>query len=141
MSNPFAGTWTYRSFVNNPTPTDGDPQKLQALLFGEGEWTVQDAADSVFAGTLSFGPDAVLDLRGTVVPAQAGAPARLHVVGSGRAGTATEHYFYDYDGAMTEHWNNGVNQVAAVTGSVIRVKPHDGGAAGVVASFIAVKSR
>lgn len=140
MSNPFAGTWTYRSFLNNPAPIDGDPVKALALLFGEGQWNVQDTADPVFKGTLRFGPDAIMDLEGTVVPSANGAPARLHVVGSGRLGTSTEHYFYDYDGALTEHWPNGVNQVAAVTGSVIRVKPHDGGAAGLVASFIAVKA-
>ncbi|MGS0743192.1 hypothetical protein ACVBEF_15385 [Glaciimonas sp. GG7] len=140
MRNPFAGTWTYRSFLNNTAPTNGDPLKLEALFFAEGQWTVQDTADTVLHGTLSFGTDAIMDLKGTVVPAQAGAPARLHMVGSGRPGTLTEYYFYDYDGAMTEHWPNGVGQVAAITGSVIRVKPHDGEAAGLVASFIAVKS-
>lgn len=140
MSNPFAGTWTYRSFLNNPAPVDGDPEKLLALLFAEGQWTVQDSADTVFTGTLSFGPQAIMDLAGTATPARTGAPARMHVVGSGRPGTSTEHYFYDYDGAITEHWCNGVKQVMAITGSVIRIKPHDGGAAGLVASFISVKA-
>lgn len=140
MSNPFAGTWTYRSFVNNPAAVDGDPKKLLALLFAEGVWTVQDSADTVFKGTLSFGAEDTMDLAGTVTPARTAEPARMHVVGSGRPGTSTEHYFYDYDGAITEYWPNGVNQVVAITGSVIRVKPHDGGAAGLVASFIAVKT-
>lgn len=141
MSNPFAGTWTYRSFVNNPEPTNGDPHKLQALLFAEGQWIVEDTPGTGLIGTLSFGADAVMDLKGTVLPAQPGLPARLHVVGSGRPGTSTEHYFYDYDGALTEHWPNGVGQIAAFTGSVIRVQPHNGEAAGLVASFITVKAR
>lgn len=140
MSNPFAGTWTYRSFVNNPELTGGDPKKLAALLFAEGTWTVKDTAANVFEGELSFGADGVMDLKGVVTPAQPGIPAHAHIKGQGRPGTPTEHFFYDYDGSLTEHWPNGVNQVPAVTGSVIRVKPHDGQPAGLVASFIAVKA-
>jgi hypothetical protein len=140
MSNPFAGTWTYRSFLNNPAPVGDDPSKLQALLFAEAVWTVKDSADTIFDGELSFGPTDIMDLKGVVTPAQDGRPAHAHIVGTGRAGTSTENLFYDYDGSLTEHWPNGVNQVAAITGSVIRVKPHDGGAAGLVASFIAVNA-
>lgn len=140
MSNPFAGTWTYRSFLNNPAPVGNDPSKLEALLFAEAVWTVHHTADTVFKGELSFGPNNVMDLNGVVTPAQAGHTAHAHIVGTGRAGTSTEHLFYDYDGSLTEHWPNGVSQVPAITGSVIRVKPHDGEAAGLVASFIAVKA-
>ena len=140
MGNPFAGTWTYRSFLNDPTPVDGDPQKLLALLFAEGQWTFEDDQGTAVTGTLSFGAGAVMDMKGTFVPAGVGVPARVHLIGSGRVGTSTASYFYDYDGALTEHWPNGVAQVPAITGSVIRVKPHNGGAAGLVASFIAVKS-
>lgn len=140
MSNPFAGTWTYRSFLNNPAPTGGDPAKLAALLFAEAVWTVKDSADEVFDGELSFGPTDIMDLEGVVTLAQGGRPPHVHIVGTGRAGTSTAQLFYDYDGSLTEHWPNGVNQIPAITGSVIRVKPHDGGAAGLVASFIAVKA-
>ena len=35
------GKWTYRSFLNNPAPTDGDPQKLADLLFAEAVFTFQ----------------------------------------------------------------------------------------------------
>jgi hypothetical protein len=140
MSNPFAGTWTYRSFLNDPTLTNGDPQKLAALLFAEGTWTVKDAPPTVFDGELSFGVGFVMDLKGDITPAIAGRPAHTHIVGSGRDGTPSAGYFYDYDGSLTEHWTNGVNQVAAITGSVIRVKPHSGEAAGLVASFIAVQA-
>ena len=140
MNNPFAGTWTYRSFLNNPTFTDGQCKALQALLFAEGTWTVKDTAGTVFEGELSFGANSIMDLKGVITPAQNGATAHAHIVGSGRPGTPTEHFFYDYDGSLTEHWPNGVNQVPAVTGSDIRVKPHDGNPAGLVASFIAVKA-
>ena len=140
MSNPFAGTWTYRSFLNNPARVGNDPAKLKALLFAEGVWTVKDAPATAFEGELSFGPGSVMDLKGVVTPARDKVAAHAHIVGKGRPGTATEHYFYDYDGSLTERWPNGVNQVSAVTGSVIRVKPHDGHPAGLVASFIVVKA-
>lgn len=140
MSNPFAGTWTYRSFLNNPATVGNDPNKLVALLFAEGIWTVKDAPATVFDGKLSFGTGNVMDLKGVVSPAKDGVPPHAHIVGQGRPGTPTEHYFYDYDGSLTEHWPNGVNQVPAITGSVIRVKPHDGNPAGLVASFIAIKA-
>lgn len=140
MSNPFAGKWTYRSFLNDPTLTNGDPQKLAALLFAEGTWTIKDGPPTSFIGELSFGAGFIMDLKGVVTPAAGDRPAHAHIVGSGREGTSSAGYFYDYDGSLTEHWPNGVNQVAAVTGSVIRVKPHSGEAAGLVASFISVKA-
>jgi hypothetical protein len=141
MSNPFAGTWTYRSFKNNPALVGKDPEKLETLLFAEGVLTVKDAPPTVFDGELSFGPGIVMDLKGVVTPAKDGAPPHAHIVGKGRPGTPTEHYFYDYDGSLTEQWPNGVKQVPATTGSVIRVKPHGHDApAGLVASFIAVKA-
>jgi len=140
MSNPFAGKWTYRSFLNDPALTDGDPTKLAALLFAEGVWQVENTADREFIGELSFGPNAVMDLKGVITPAYGSFAAHVHIVGSGRPGTSTQDYFYDYDGSLTEHWPNGVNQVEAITGSVIRVKPHNGKPAGLVASFISVKA-
>ncbi|NWB31292.1 hypothetical protein [Pseudomonas gingeri] len=139
MSNPFAGKWTYRSFLNNPALTNGDPAKLIKLLFAEGVWNVENTDDDNFIGVLSFGTDA-MDLKGVITPAHGNVAAHVHIKGSGRPGTATKDYFYDYDGSLTEHWPNGVNQVAAITGSVIRVKPHDGEPAGLVASFISVKA-
>jgi len=140
MSNPFAGIWTYRSFLNDPALTNGDPKKLEALLFAEGIWTVKDAAPTIFEAELSFGAGFVMDLKGTIKHATAGHAAHAHIVGSGRNGTPSAGYFYDYDGSLAEHWPNGVKQVPAITGSVIRVQPHNGEPAGLVASFIAVKA-
>ncbi|AEU36701.1 hypothetical protein [Granulicella mallensis] len=139
MSNPFAGTWTYRSFLNDPGLVGDDKDKLEALLFAEGVWTVEDTAVPQFKGVLSFGPGEAMDLTG-MITVEPGRPAHVHINGKGRPGTDTEHYFYDYDGSLTEHWPNGVKQVPAITGSTIRVKPHDGKPAGVVASIIVVKA-
>lgn len=140
MSNPFAGTWTYRSFLNNPAPVGDDPAKLEALLFAEGVLTVEDTVNTTFKAELSFGPGSVMELHGVVTPAQHGRPPHAHIIGVGKPGSPLADYFYDYDGSLTEHWPNGVNQVPAITGSVIRVKPHNGEPAGLVASFIAVKA-
>ncbi len=141
MSNPFAGTWTYRSFLNNPEPVGDDPAKLEALLFAEGVLTVHDAAPSVFKAELSFGPGNIMELNGVVIPAEGRRTAHAHIVGVGQPGGPLADYFYDYDGSLTEQWPNGVNQVPAITGSVIRVKPHNGEPAGLVASFVAVKAK
>ena len=140
-TNPFAGSWTYRSFRNDPTPVgdvDQDPSKLVSLLFAEGEWTVQDAPAGVFKGQLQFGPDASMDLSGTITTDASGA-RHVHINGKGRPGTSTAAFFYDYDGWLAYTWPNGVDQRPAIVGSIVRVKPHDGAPAGYVASFIAVK--
>ena len=31
------GDWTYRSFINNPVPVNGDAQKALQLIVGEGD--------------------------------------------------------------------------------------------------------
>ncbi len=140
-TNPFAGNWLYRSFRNDPVPVGDvstDPSRLVALLFAEAQWVVENAPASQFLGQLRFGPNEVMDLKGTVTTDASGA-VHAHIVGQGRPGTGTAALFYDYDGWLTTKWPNGVNQRQAIVGSVIRVKPHDGAPAGYVASFIAVK--
>ena len=46
---------------------------------------------------------------------------------------------YDYHGHLAHQWPNGVNQVPALVGTVIRAKPHGAAPAGYVASFVAVR--
>ena len=141
-ANPFAGAWTYRSFRNTPEPVGDvstDPSKLVKMLFAEAEWVVQDTSDGSFKGELRFGPQDVMDLAGTITPENTNCPAKFHISGKGRPGTSTSQLFYDYEGYLVPKWPNGIDQRAAIVGSVIRVKPHDGAPAGYVASFIAVK--
>jgi hypothetical protein len=80
-----------------------------------------------------------LECEGTVRPPAQGSPLTVELVGIGRAGTATYGWQYDYHAYLAHQWPNGVGQVPALVGSVIRAKPHDGAPAGFVASFIAVK--
>ena len=133
-----AGTWTYRSFINTPNPVGGDPNQALALIFGEGVLTLTTPSSTAVTGILDFGGGFVLDLQGTVTPGAQGLPVTFEIVGTGRTGTPTDGWEYDYHGSVGYQWPNGVNQVPSLLGTAIRAKPHDGGPAGVVASFIAV---
>jgi hypothetical protein len=62
---------------------------------------------------------------------------------------AGEQWIYDYEGYLVPDWPNGVQQRAAIVGSVVRTIPHSGAVkdgqktiapAGVVASFYAVRT-
>ena len=48
------GKWTYRSFLNNPAPTDGDPQKLADLLFAEAVFTFQLPTSGTLKGAIDW---------------------------------------------------------------------------------------
>ena len=155
-----AGKWTYRSYLNDASVlvnADPDPavQALTAiygdgvtnaaaalkalnLVFGEGVMAFDPPAGNSFAGTLDMGGGYVLDLKGTMQSSAAGI-IDITVTGSGRAGTKTDGWEYDYRASTTPKWPNGVNQVPTLVGTVIRAKPHNGAPAGVVASFIAIK--
>jgi hypothetical protein len=133
-----SGKWTYRSFINIPDLVGGDPQKALNLIFGEGVFSFAVSA-SKLSGTLDLGSGFVLDLQGTVQAAGADAPLTFAIAGLGRANTPTAGWEYDYRAYVAYRWPNGVDQVPALVGSVIRAKPHDGAPAGFVASFIAVK--
>jgi hypothetical protein len=138
LKNPFAGNWTYRSFVNNPALVGDDPQKALALIFGEGQLTIDDSGFGALQGVVSFGDPYILDLKGWTAY---GTPFTARFEGVGRKGTQAEGWVYDYLGYLIPNWPSGVDQRAAIVGSVIRTVPHNGGAAkaGYVASFVAVK--
>jgi hypothetical protein len=132
------GDWTYRSFINDPVPVDGDAQKALQLIFGEGELSFVSATDQSFKAVLDFGGGAAMDLYGALYVGHGVNPPTLLITGTGREGTSTAKWVYQYQGYIVPNWAEGVNQVPAIVGTVIRTLPH-GGAAGVVVSFIAVK--
>lgn len=95
-------------------------------------------------GTIG-GPGWSLDLKGA---REYGNP--MHVRFQGKGVINGEEWIYDYDGYLVPAWPNGVQQVPAIVGSIVRTVPHsgsppkDGGPApihpaGVVASWYAVK--
>lgn len=133
--NPFVGAWSYRSFLNDAnleTPVD-------TLLLATATITIVDDAPAVLSGTIG-GPGWVLKLQGA---REYGTPMRARFQGTGVI--RGEEWKYDYDACLVPHWPNGVDQRAAMVGSLIRTVPHAGGQpgtispAGVVFSFYAVK--
>jgi hypothetical protein len=155
-----AGKWTYRSYRNDSsvlvntdadaavqalTPIYGDGVSTAAsalkalnLVFGEGIITFDPPAGNALTGDLDMGGGYVLDFKGTMQTSASGT-IDISVIGTGRDGTKTANWEYDYKASTTPKWPNGVDQVAALVGTVIRAKPHDASPAGVVASFIALK--
>jgi hypothetical protein len=139
-SSDLAGTWTYRSFRNDPTPVDGDPDKALALFFAEAEFRFEAVSDTAFKGVIDWGSGG-LDLSGTIKPGGADTPVAFAITGLGRPGSDTEGWQYDYNGCLAYRWPNGIDPVPALVGSLIRAKPHGSAPAGYTASFIAVKRR
>ena len=129
MADSLAGKWAYRSYQNT----------AQQPVFGAGTFTFTTPSATKLEGTLDMGGGLVLDLDGTITPESDSAPLTVHIIGNGRPGTDTNGWEYDYHGFLGFKWPNGVNQVPSLVGTIVRAKPHGGGAAGVTASFIAVK--
>ena len=127
------GKWTYRSFLNDPDLST----QFNDLEFGRGTITIVEAPMGVFKGTIG-GPGWSLDLNGSI---NYGDPYSVRFQGKGVVGG--EEWIYDYTGYVLKAWPNGVNQVPAMVGSIIRTIPHSSGSggtapAGVVCSWIAV---
>lgn len=139
--SPLAGQWTYRSFHNRPDFVTDDPAtapaKALALIFAEAVFNFEISGPAL-KGTIDW-PGGGLDLQGIVQPATAGKGPSIEMVGIGRANSGTAGWQYDYSGQVAHHWTNGIDQVPALVGTVVRAKPHGSAPAGYVASFIAVK--
>lgn len=131
-----AGSWTYRSFHNNPSPVGGDPERALALFFAEATFEFALPEEGRFDGVLDWGSGG-LDLAGNVAQDADGVAVRI--VGSGRPGSQTDGWRHDYNARLAHRWPNGVEQVPSLVGTVIRVNPHGPAEAGYVASFVAVK--
>jgi len=128
-----AGKWTYRSFISDPDLST----QFNDLEFGRGTITIAEAPMGVLQGGIG-GPGWSLALNGSI---NYGDPYSVRFQGKGVVGG--EEWIYDYIGYAMRPWPNGVNQVPAITGSVVRTIPHSSGSggtspAGVVCSFIAV---
>lgn len=133
------GVWTYRSFINNPTQVDGNPQAALKLIFGEGELTIEKASDGVFKAALSFGDPAIMDLQGTIERVNPDVPFVIFAQGAGRPGSGIEDYHYDYAFYTAYTWPNGIDQVPALVGTVVRAADHGSSKKGYVASTVTVR--
>ena len=134
--NPFVGTWTYRSLLNDPDIN----QDFDKLEFGRGNLVIEEGAPELLTGTIG-GPGWSLALHGSRAY---GSPMQVRFQGRGLV--SGEEWVYDYVGWLVPVWPNSdaTLQRPAIVGSVTRTVPHssgDGGTApaGVVASFYAVR--
>lgn len=139
--NPFVGSWSYRSLLND---TDLNTS-FNDLEFGAGTIVIEEAPLQLLTGTIG-GTGWSLDLKGS---RQYGTPMRVRFQGKGVVNG--EEWIYDYEGYLVPAWPNGVQQVPAMVGSIVRTVPHSGSTpkgggpppinpAGVVASWYAVKA-
>jgi len=127
------GTWTYRSFLNNPDSSVA----FNDLEFGLGTIRVDEAPFGVFHGVIG-GPGWSLELNGSI---NYGTPFQVRFQGKGDV--SGHEWIYDYIGYVVPPWPNGVDQRPAMVGSIVRTIPHPSNGsvapAGVVASWIAVR--
>jgi hypothetical protein len=136
MTNPFVGSWTYRSLNNDPDlQTD-----FNDLEFGLGTLVITETGPAELGGTIG-GPGWSLDLHGSF---GFGSPMQVRFQGKGTV--SGELWIYDYIAWLVPVWPSSTDgqQVASLVGSVTRTIPHSssgGGTspAGVVASFYAVR--
>jgi hypothetical protein len=128
---PFVGSWTYRSFVNNPDPT----VDFNTIRFGQGELVIEAFAPGGFTGRLVFAEGVHLNLTGA---SSFGNPFAVRFQGTGDSGPVAG-WIYDYVGYLVPAWPNGVNQRPVIVGAAVRTVPHDGAPAGFVATWFAVK--
>jgi hypothetical protein len=139
--NPFVGSWSYRSFNNDPDLSIA----FNDLQFGLGTIVIEEAAMQLLQGTIG-GDGWSLKLKGA---REYGNP--MHVRFQGTGIISGEQWIYDYDGYLVPAWPNGVQQVPAMVGSIVRTVPHSGRPpkgggpapvhpAGVVASWYAVRA-
>jgi hypothetical protein len=137
------GYYTYRSFLNTPSPVDD----FNKIKFAEAElFLILDVAGTV-TGTLSFPPEErasekdFMDINGTIK--NWSEPLTLEFTGLGRPNTEIVDYAYDYSCSVAHTWKQGIDQRLSLTGTVLRAKDHGSGGqiakAGATASFVAVK--
>ena len=130
------GTWTYRSFRNNPVPAT----PVEQLLFAEGLLTITSVRGTALEGVLEFGPDSRMSIEGQVLSLS---PLEVSFQGRGIS-DGIRDWLYDYHASLAHPWPLAIKQRSAMVGSVIRSAPHAAGQgavapAGVTASWIAVK--
>jgi hypothetical protein len=128
------GTWTYRSFLSNPD-INAD---FNSLEFGRGNIRIEPSPLNVANGVI-YGDGWSLALQGSC---NFGNPVTVRFQGKGIVGG--EEWIYDYEGYVVNPWPNGIAQVPAIVGTIVRTIPHASGSggtapAGVVAQWIAVK--
>jgi hypothetical protein len=126
------GNWTYRSMLNLPIDTPFCHLEFATAVIRFQKIT----GDSIF-GVLDMGEGMTLNLKGKL--STSNGTTLFYIVGDGIPNSGTDKWEYDYKGYVVPKWTNGINQVDACVGSVIRAKPHGAAKAGKTASFYMIR--
>jgi hypothetical protein len=156
------GSWTYRSFHNEPQypylrtyPTahslilEESVFKLKTptstTLEGTIEWPAKSLETRILVLDIGKGSVRIPEVQTGVRPPEGGEPQRFAFSAIGRRGTETDGWEYSFDGQLTRNWPlpadapANVPRLPALVGSVIREKAHGDSPAGTVYPFIAVR--
>jgi hypothetical protein len=120
-----SGSWTYRSFHNNPAYVfQTAPRTGHHLILAEAVFRLETPTSTTLQGEIEW-QFAACDLKGTVRPGVGGEPASFDIVGTGRTGTNSAGKEYLYQGHRARSWTNAVDQRPALVGSFFsRAKPN-----------------
>lgn len=140
LNPPFTGTWTYRSYHNDPDPNAD-------VTWFVAEMRIVQSGDKI-SGILDSGhPDYQYKLQGYLDEKNVHYEQRpewwddrMILVMTAKGMTeATKGHVYEYRGHLVPKWINGKNQVPAFVGSISRSKrPDDPTKEGKIGSFITV---
>lgn len=135
-----AGTWTYRSFLNDPELVKGDAEKALALIFGEGTFALSQDSRGAVTGKFDMGGGYVLNITGQLEAAGTSGERLVNMVGKGVVGTPTAGWEYDYQAYPAPMWPSATAQVRTLVGTTLRAVPHNGQPAGATASIILIQA-
>lgn len=128
------GSWTYRSFINNPI----DSVSFDSLELAVAIMKLEVKENDSITGILDMGEYGNLTMRGKITAHQSDI-LQFTLEGDGIPGTSTQGWIYNYFGYAVPKWSNGVDQVPACVGSLIRSVAHGTSKAGAVYSYYMVK--
>ncbi|HWY11676.1 MAG TPA: hypothetical protein VN026_10145, partial [Bacteroidia bacterium] len=128
------GDWTYRSLLNNPI----DTIPFNNLEFATAIMRLKQNGRDSIAGELNMGSSGKLVMSGKINYCN-GDIVNFEMQGDGIKGTSTQGWIYNYKCFVVQKWKQGVGQVDAFVGSVVRTVDHGQAKAGKVASFYSVK--
>jgi hypothetical protein len=97
------GASTYRSFHNNPAEVSKDAKKALGLIFAEANFTFSVDTPGKVTGTIDWGSGG-LDLAVTIYTPPSDASPMFEIVGTGRPGTQTDGWEYDYNCRFAHQW-------------------------------------
>jgi hypothetical protein len=124
FTRELSGLWTYRSFLNDPRPLYPTARPPGQLILQEALVKLETPTSTTLQGGIDWRVagegDVVFDLRGWMGPGVGDEPSSFGIVGTARPGTKIWDREYYYEGHLTRNWPDGINQVPALVGSVIR---------------------